>query len=146
MFPTLRRAATDYSISVYDFAYVRCNRAQNLPQIEARRDFGRQIEKKLKPLLLMPRFPLSADGRMRRATHFLMDTFNRIMIQVARESQEFGCHKWRARNLFENPTCTSGYAYRLAAGIPSNETVLNNATESHQPYPQHDGTEQKNES
>ena len=40
----------DHGVSVYDFAYVRCNHAQNLPQIEARRDFGRQIEEQLKPL------------------------------------------------------------------------------------------------
>jgi hypothetical protein len=31
----------DYGISVYDFAYVRRNRAQDLPQIEAGRDSGR---------------------------------------------------------------------------------------------------------
>jgi hypothetical protein len=49
---------------VYDFAYVRCNRAQNLPQIEARRDFGRQIEEQLKPLLLMLEFRLCAHGHM----------------------------------------------------------------------------------
>jgi hypothetical protein len=34
----------DYSISFDNFAYVRCDRAQDLAQVEARRDFGRQIQ------------------------------------------------------------------------------------------------------
>jgi hypothetical protein len=50
----------DHGISVYDFAYVRRNRPQDLPDLEARRDLGRQIEEQLKPLLLMPKFPFSA--------------------------------------------------------------------------------------
>ena len=79
----------DHSIGVYDFAYVRSNRAQNLPQIEARRDFGRQIEEQLKPLLLMPKFPFSAHGRMRSTTHFVSNTFDRMMIHVALKSQVF---------------------------------------------------------
>jgi hypothetical protein len=33
-----------HRIRVYDFAYVRSNRAQNFPQVQARCDFGRQIE------------------------------------------------------------------------------------------------------
>jgi hypothetical protein len=41
---------------VYDFAYVRCNRAQNFPQVQARRDFGRQIEEQLKSLVLTVKF------------------------------------------------------------------------------------------
>jgi hypothetical protein len=76
-------------------AYVRCNRAQNLPQIEARRDFGRQIEEQLKPLLLMPKFPFSAHGRMCSTAHFAMNTFHRMMMHVALKSQAFGCHRWR---------------------------------------------------
>jgi hypothetical protein len=54
---------------VYDFAYVRCNRAQNLPHIKARRDFGRQIEEQLKLLFLTLKLPFSAHGRMCGSTH-----------------------------------------------------------------------------
>jgi len=36
---------------VYDFAYVRRNRPQDLPDLKARRDFARQIEEQLKPLV-----------------------------------------------------------------------------------------------
>jgi hypothetical protein len=38
-------------ISVYDLAYVRRNRAHDLPKVEARRDFARQIEQQVKPLV-----------------------------------------------------------------------------------------------
>jgi len=44
-------AAIRPQISVYDFAYVRCNRAQNLPQIEARRDLVVRLRSSYKPLL-----------------------------------------------------------------------------------------------
>ena len=47
---------------MYDFAYVRCDRAQDLPQVEARRDSGRQIEEQLKPLVLTLKFRFSAHG------------------------------------------------------------------------------------
>jgi hypothetical protein len=45
-----------YGIGVYDFAYVRCNRAQDLPQVEARRDSGRQIQEQLKLVVLTLKF------------------------------------------------------------------------------------------
>src|SRR5246127_830195 len=51
-----------YGIGVYDFAYVRCNCAQDLAQVEARRDSGRQIEEQLKPLVLTLKFRFSAHG------------------------------------------------------------------------------------
>ena len=34
IFLTLRRAAKPHGISVYGFAYVSCNRAEDLPQVE----------------------------------------------------------------------------------------------------------------
>ena len=49
-----------YGISLYDFAYVRCNRPQDLPQVKARRDSVRQIEEQLKPLVLTLQFGLRA--------------------------------------------------------------------------------------
>ena len=45
-----------HRVRVYDFAYVRCNRSQNFPQVQARRDFARQIEEQLKPLVLTLKF------------------------------------------------------------------------------------------
>ena len=53
-----------YGISVHDLAYVRRNRAQDLAQVEARRDSGGQIEEQLKPLVLSPKFGVCAHGRM----------------------------------------------------------------------------------
>src|SRR5206468_9453723 len=53
----------DHSISVYDFAYVRRNRPQDLPDLKARRDFARQIEEQLKPLVLTLKFRFSAQDR-----------------------------------------------------------------------------------
>ena len=54
-----------YGISVHHFAYIRCHRTQDLPQVEARRDSGGQIEEQLKPLVLSPKFGVCAHGRMR---------------------------------------------------------------------------------
>jgi hypothetical protein len=45
---------------MYDFAYVRRNGAQDLSQVEARRDFARQIEEQLKPIVLSSYFPFCA--------------------------------------------------------------------------------------
>lgn len=47
------RQRNDDTICVYDFAYVGCNRAQDLPQVEARCDSSRQIEKQLQALALI---------------------------------------------------------------------------------------------
>lgn len=60
-----------YSISVHEFAYVRCNRAQDLPQVETRRDSGSQIEEQLKPFVLSTKFGVCAHGRMPRIADLL---------------------------------------------------------------------------
>jgi hypothetical protein len=54
---------------VYDFAYVRRNRPQDLPDLEARRDFARQIEEQLKPLLLTLEFRFCAHSHMPSAAY-----------------------------------------------------------------------------
>ncbi len=46
-----------YGISVYDLAYVRRNRAHDLPKVEARRDSARQIEEQLQPFAEVGRGP-----------------------------------------------------------------------------------------
>src|SRR6266478_1325914 len=51
-----------YGISVYDFAYVRCDHAQDLAQVEARRDSGRQIQEQFKPFVLTMKFRFCAHG------------------------------------------------------------------------------------
>jgi hypothetical protein len=48
------------TISVYDFAYVGCNRSQYFPQIQTGRDAGRQIQEQLKPLVPPPKFRFCA--------------------------------------------------------------------------------------
>jgi hypothetical protein len=42
-----------YGISLHHFAYIRCNRTHNLPQVEVRRDSGRQIQEQLQPACLV---------------------------------------------------------------------------------------------
>jgi len=44
------------TFGMYDFAYVRRNGAQDLSQVEARRDFARQVEEQLKPIVLSSYF------------------------------------------------------------------------------------------
>ena len=44
------------TFAMYDFAYVRRNGAQDLSQVEARRDFARQVEEQLKPIVLSSYF------------------------------------------------------------------------------------------
>ncbi len=44
------------TFGMYDFAYVRRNGAQDLSQVEARRDFARQVEEQLKPIVLSLHF------------------------------------------------------------------------------------------
>lgn len=53
----LRRVeqSNDYGVSVYNFAYVRCDGMQDLSQVQTRRDFARQIEQQLEPLVLLLR-------------------------------------------------------------------------------------------
>jgi hypothetical protein len=66
-------------ISVYDFAYVRCNRAQYFPQVQAGRDAGRQIQEQVKPLVLTLKFCFY--------THGLCETPPVMMIEFALKSQ-----------------------------------------------------------
>src|SRR5579863_8713037 len=42
-----------YGIAVYNFTYICCNRAQDLPQVKARRDSGGQIEEQLQAVVLL---------------------------------------------------------------------------------------------
>src|ERR1700756_1106856 len=42
-----------YRVSAHYLAYIRCNRTQDLPPVEARCDFGGQIEKQLQLIILM---------------------------------------------------------------------------------------------
>jgi hypothetical protein len=44
------------TFGMYDFAYGRRNGAQDLSQVEARRDFARQVEEQLKPIVLSSYF------------------------------------------------------------------------------------------
>jgi hypothetical protein len=64
-----------YGIGVYNFAYVRCNRAQDLPQVQTRGDSGRQIQEQLKPLMLTLKLRFCAHGRMKDVTDWLGERF-----------------------------------------------------------------------
>lgn len=73
-------------IGVYDFAYVRCNRTQDVPQIEARRDSGRLIEEQLKSLVLTLKFRFCAHGLLLKR-HLGTKSATQMMIDFVRESQ-----------------------------------------------------------
>jgi hypothetical protein len=62
-----------YGISVYDLAYVRRNRAQDLPQVEARCNSGREIQEQLKPLILKLKFCLCTHGPRWEPPNLLRD-------------------------------------------------------------------------
>jgi hypothetical protein len=113
-----------YGIGVYDFAYVRCNRAQNLPQIEAGRDCGRQIEEQFKPLLLMLKFPFSAHSRRRSTTHFVTNTFNRMMIHVALKSQAFRVSQVASRSKLSVRRLTGSYPASTAGFVQVGFPIL----------------------
>jgi hypothetical protein len=51
-----------HGIRMYNFSNVCCDGAQDLPQVEARRDSGRQIQEQLKPVFLRVRSRFCAHG------------------------------------------------------------------------------------
>jgi len=68
---------------------------------------------------LMPKFPFRAHGCMCSTTHFVTNTFNRIMIYVALKSQAFGCHRWcpGANSLFVGDPATTETTTRIGNGL-----------------------------
>jgi hypothetical protein len=71
-------------IGVYDFAYVRCNRAHYFPQIQTGRDAGRQIQEQLKPLV--PRLKCHFCAHMQSAVNDCR-AYNEMMTDFALRSQ-----------------------------------------------------------